>query len=123
MAVRLESFGGWLDGYFQAWASNDPEDVAALFTEDAVYWFDPFREPRRGREEIVSAWVGGLQEDVEYAYEPLAVSGDVGVAHWRVSSRSPRSTVRNEWDGILQITFAPDGRCREHREWYSHREL
>jgi hypothetical protein len=28
-----------------------------------------------------------------------------------------------EWDGILQITFAPDGRCREHREWFSVRDL
>jgi ketosteroid isomerase-like protein len=121
MAVSTESFRNWLDGYFQAWVTNDPESVAALFTEDAVYWFDPFQEPRRGRDEIVRSWISGPQKDVEYTYEPLAVAGDVGVAHWRVSSRSPDAPGRNAWDGILLITFAPDGRCREHREWYSHR--
>jgi hypothetical protein len=26
-----------------------------------------------------------------------------------------------EYDGILAITFAPDGWCVEDREWFSHR--
>ena len=30
---------------------------------------------------------------------------------------------QTEWDGILTIAFAPDGRCREHREWFSRRDL
>ncbi len=72
MAVTFEGFRDWLERYFDAWASNEPDDVEALFAEDAVYWVDPFREPQRGRDEIVSAWVSGPQEDVEYAYEPLA---------------------------------------------------
>jgi hypothetical protein len=52
----------------------------------------------------------------------LAIANDVGIAHWRVSSRRPGADVRDEFDGVLVITFAPDGRCREHREWFSHRE-
>jgi uncharacterized protein (TIGR02246 family) len=118
-----ETFQDWLERYFQAWVSNDPEQVAALFTADAVYWVDPFTEPRRGRDEIVSAWLSGPQEEVEYEYEVLAVTGDVGIAHWRVSSRTPGASKTGEIDGILLIGFAEDGRCREHREWYSRREL
>jgi ketosteroid isomerase-like protein len=38
-------FEDWLRRYFDAWVSNDPVDVAALFTEDALYWVGPFREP------------------------------------------------------------------------------
>jgi ketosteroid isomerase-like protein len=121
--VDLQSFRNWLEAYFQAWVSSDSEDVAALFTEDALYWVDPFREPRRGRDEIVRSWVSEPHAEVEYAYEPLAVVGNVGVAHWRVSSRTPAAGGRREWDGILLITFAPDGRCREHREWWSARQL
>jgi hypothetical protein len=82
------------------------------------------QEPRRGRETIVKSWTEGRpQEDVDYAYEPLAVSGAVGIAHWKVRSRLPDKGTRFEIDGILVINFAADGRCREHREWYSHREL
>jgi hypothetical protein len=121
--MDIESFRGWLEKYFQAWASNEPEDVVALFTEDAVYWVGPFSEPWRGRVAIVERWVSGPQEEVEHAYEPLAVSGDGGIAHWRVTSRIPGESARTELDGILLITFAPDGRCREHREWFSQRKV
>ena len=116
-------FDRWLDGYFSAWISNDADDVAALFVEDAVYSVGPFTAAWTGRDEIVRRWIGGAQEDVEYAYEILAVEGDTGIAHWNVKATSEGRTARGEWDGILVITFAPDGRCREHREWLVRREL
>jgi SnoaL-like protein len=76
-------FEDWLGRYFDAWVSNDPADVASLFTEDAIYRVGPFREPWVGRDQIVDRWTSG----------------------------------------ILTIAFAPDGRCREHREWFSQREI
>ncbi|MBI2238097.1 MAG: hypothetical protein HYU54_06185 [Actinobacteria bacterium] len=39
--------------------SNDPDEVAALFAEDAAYSYGPFREPNRGRDAIVAEWVSG----------------------------------------------------------------
>jgi hypothetical protein len=53
----------------------------------------------------------------------IAVEGETGVAHWNVMARTGNEGSRTEWDGILTIAFAPDGRCREHREWFSQREL
>jgi hypothetical protein len=117
----MDAFRDWLERYFQAWVSNDPKSVESLFTRDAVYWTGPFAEPRVGVEDIVAAWIRGPQEEVDYAYEPLAVEGDLGIAHWRVVSRRTGASERDEYDGILAITFGADGRCREHREWFSHR--
>jgi uncharacterized protein (TIGR02246 family) len=113
----------WLDRYFAAWVSNDPEDVAALFTEDAVYAVSPFAEPWVGRDEIVRRWTSGRQEDVEHASEVLAVDGDVVVAHWHVRARTEGEASVREWDGLLLLRFASDGRCAEHREWYAVREI
>jgi uncharacterized protein (TIGR02246 family) len=112
----------WLDRYFAAWVSNDPSDVAALFTEDAAYAVSPFAEPWVGRDEIVRRWTSGRQEDVEHASEVLAVDGDVVVAHWHVRARDEGDPIVREWDGLLLLRFAPDGRCAEHREWYAVRE-
>ena len=122
LAVQLDDLSAWLDRYFAAWESNEPGAVAALFAEDAVYSYSPFREETRGREAIVREWVeGGLGEELRVAHEPLAVTGNRGIAHWAVSFRdSNDATV--ELDGIFVLDFDAEGLCTEHREWYVRRE-
>ena len=116
-------FHAWLEAYFRAWESNDPEDVAALFTEDAVYRVGPFRPPYVGRDEVVQRWIEGGSTDMDHRFEIIAVEGDVGVARWHVTTQLPGDRVKVEHDGVLVITFAPAGRCRDHLEWYERREL
>lgn len=122
LVVDLDAFRGWLERYFDAWASNDPAEVSELFAEDAVYSYGPFREQTRGRDAIVRAWVeAGVTSELRTDVEPIAVAGDRGVAHWRVSFRDDSgSTV--EVDGILVGDFDETGRCVLHREWYDRRE-
>jgi hypothetical protein len=120
-AMDLGAFRGWLERYFAAWASNDADDVAALFAEDAVYSYGPFRDEAHGRGEIVRRWVdGGVQSGFGWSVEPLAVDGERGVANWRVSFDSDDGRI--ELDGILVLDFDERGRCAVHREWYERRE-
>ena len=119
--MDLRSFDAWLERYFSAWASNDPDQVAALFSEDAEYSWGPFRESAHRREDIVRTWVaGGAPPDLRYRYEPIAVEGDRGVAHWSVTFRGDHGLT--ELDGILVCTFDVTGRCTLHREWYDQRD-
>jgi ketosteroid isomerase-like protein len=120
--MDLDAFGGWLERYFDAWASNDPAEFSGLFAEDAVYSYGPFREQTRGRDAIVRAWVeGGVPSELRTDVEPIAVAGDRGVAHWRVSFRDDSGS-EVEVDGILVCDFDETGRCGLHREWYDRRE-
>lgn len=119
--VDLRSFGSWLARYFAAWGSNDADEVASLFAEDAEYSWGPFREPARGRDAIVRAWVeGGAPPGLRWHVEPIAVSGGLGVAHWSVSFSGDGG--RTELDGILVCEFDGEGRCTRHREWYDRRD-
>jgi hypothetical protein len=125
MNLSLPTFGQWLDEYFAAWQSNDPAAVAALFAEGATYYYGPFAAPARGRSRIVEQWVANphQQVDVQCSYTPLAINGNVGVAHWRVTYRPATNTARCvEMDGVLVIEFDASMRCVEHREWYHQRE-
>ena len=118
--MDLGALGDWLERYFAAWESNDPDDVAALFAPDAVYSYGPFRDEARGRDEIVRRWVeGGVLPGLRWSYEALAVEGARGVANWRVSFDSEEG--RTELDGILVLGFDERGRCTSHREWYDRR--
>ena len=69
----------WVDGYRKAWESNEPDDIRALFTEDAVYRTEPYDDGWRGHDEIVAGWLDGRDEpgDTEFSWSPLISEGDV----------------------------------------------
>ena len=121
--MQIEAVDRWMEAYKAAWISNVPSEVAELFTEDAVYAVSPFAEPWTGRDEIVRRWVAGIRQDVDITYEVLSVQAGRAVIHWHVFTRNVGDPVRVEYDGVLVVRFAPDGRCSEHREWYFRREL
>jgi hypothetical protein len=125
MPITRQALAAWLDAYFQAWRSNEAAEVEALFAPDAVYSYGPFREPARGREQIVANWVAdGAPLTAESRYEILGVHGDTGIAHWNVRQKAyyfHEPTL--ELDGILVLRFDPQGRCTEHLEWFDRRYL
>jgi hypothetical protein len=45
LARRLQP---WVDGYVQAWDSNDPAAIGALFGQDAAYYTEPTVHPGEG---------------------------------------------------------------------------
>jgi hypothetical protein len=105
----------WMAGYRRAWESNEPTDIGALFTDDALYYTAPFAEPWRGRDEIVEQWLAARDEpgDTTFEWEPLIDSADIAVITGRTSYVNGDDFV-NLW----VIRFAPDGRCSEFTEWY-----
>jgi hypothetical protein len=118
-----EGVAKWMDAYREAWISNDPGDIGALFTDDAVYAIDPFAPPWVGRDEIVRRWTAGISQDVEMTFEVVALEGDVAVVHWNVITQNMGDPVRVAYDGVVQLRFTRGGRCAEHREWFFRREL
>lgn len=118
----------WLDAYLGAWKSYDPDQIAALFAEDAAYRYHPADEPVRGREAIIRAWLepagdeGGRDTPGTYDgdYRPFAVDGDRAVAvgtstYWTDASRSQlRDVFYNCW----LLEFDDAGRCRSFTEYY-----
>jgi hypothetical protein len=107
----------WLAGYEQAWASNDPDDIRALFTDDAEYRTAPWRDPWRGVDEIVENWLERRDEPDTYTFR------------WEVLDASPRRHfVRGEttylgdepsrYSNLWIVELAPNGRARGFTEWW-----
>ncbi len=111
----------WLEAYSHAWQTYDPTEIGALFSEDAVYHFDPYAEPLRGRDAIVAAWLDQPDAPGTYAghYEPLVIEGNRAVANGRSRYfEADGVTLKTEFDNIFVLRFDDDGRCAEYREWY-----
>jgi uncharacterized protein (TIGR02246 family) len=135
VATRIthETVQAWLDAYERAWETYDPDQIAALFSDDAEYRWHPADEPVAGRDEIVRAWVApeGNESSRDTPgtylgeYRPYAVDGHRAVAigtstYWTDASRSKVERVYyNNW----LLEFEDDGRCSSFTEyWMSPRK-
>lgn len=107
----------WMEGYIQAWNSNDREDIGRLFSDEAQYFTGPFQEPWRGREGVIEGWLERKDEpgSFEFKYEILAVENQTGVVRGLTHySTDPARTYSNIW----LICLNDRGECTEFTEWW-----
>jgi hypothetical protein len=130
--MQRDDVDRWLAGYIEAWRTYEGERIAALFSADAEYRYHPNDKPVRGRDAIVSSWLG--EGDAEGAstpdqpgrweadYRTFAVDGDVAVAIGSTTYASePGGPADRVYDNCFVLRFDADGRCREFTEWYVKR--
>jgi uncharacterized protein (TIGR02246 family) len=121
--MERTSFESWLEEYGRAWRGRNPQAAANLFTDDGTYQVTPFVEPMRGRAAIFEYWseVARTEENVQFGYEVLAVTPEVGIARWWASFVIVPPGLQTKLDGIFLIFLDANGRCRSLREWW-HKE-
>lgn len=104
-----------MDAYLTAWESNDPDDIRALFTDDAVYYTEPWTEPWRGAEAVVAGWLDRKDEpgNHTFAWSPLVVTDDVWVVQGETVYTDGRS-----YSNLWVIRPGDGGRAREFTEWW-----
>jgi SnoaL-like domain len=112
---RTDMLTRWMEGYLRAWTSNAPDDIRALFTEDARYLTDPWGDPVQGQDAIVEDWTarGDEQGTWEFSWSPVAVTDDVAVVQGE--TRYARGT---NYSNLWIIRLDPDGRAREFTEYW-----
>ncbi len=110
----------WVRRYIDAWDSNDPEEIGALFTDGARYYTAPHRQPWSGREDIVEGWLDRKDEqgDWRFSWEVLGVDGDLGFVKG-VTSYSKLPDYSNMW----VIRLEEDGRSSEFVEYWMEVEV
>ena len=116
MIEPSERLNAWMDGYVEAWTSNEPEAIAALFTPDAVY--DPQTADGEwdGVERIIEEWVD-IDDDPDnwdFQWIPVVETDDLAVVTGKTFYRSPPMTYRN----LFVIHFDDEGKCTDFTEWY-----
>jgi uncharacterized protein (TIGR02246 family) len=113
----LEQLSAWMAQYRRAWLSNDPKDIARLFTADASYRPAPYDAPWRGRRMIIEQWLAHEDQpgETEFTWHALAVTDDVAIVEGLTEFRAPQYvTYSNLW----VIRLDQSGRCVEFVEWW-----
>jgi SnoaL-like domain len=112
---RTDKLTRWMEGYLRAWSSNAPDDIRAIFTEDARYLNDPWGDPVQGHDAIVEDWTtrGDEQGTWEFSWSPVAVTDDVAVVQGET-----RYASGTNYSNLWIIRLDPDGRAREFTEYW-----
>lgn len=113
-----EMVTAWVQGYRTAWESNDPADIRAVFTEDALYFRSPSAAPWTGIEAIVAGWLENADEPGSTTFEWSTVAVDGQTAVVRGVSTYPDHAYDNLW----LVRLAPDGRASEFTDFWVTRE-
>ena len=116
----LQALQRWLDGYVEAWRSNDAGPIGRLFADDVTYRYNPFDEPLRGKQKVVDSWLQNPDdpESWEMRCEPLAVNGDLGVARCLTSYRASSSEPARQYSNIFVVRLDEAGRATDFTEWF-----
>ena len=109
-----EALEKWMAGYRRAWESNDPDDIGALFADDALYYNEPFSEPARGRADIVANWLRAADQPGETSFAWSILVETEAVAVVQGETGYPDRRYSNLW----VVRLAPDGRATEFTEWW-----
>ncbi len=123
--VDRTAFERWLSAYGGAWEDKDAEGFAALFVQDARYYWTPFQPPKLGRAGIAEAFSDATsrQRDIRFGYEVLHCHGDEGGARWWCAFTRAATAQAVRLDGILKVTMSAEGLCEEFREWWHSDEV
>ena len=121
--MSTSSIDQWMQRYLDAWASDDPDHVAALFTDDAVYYTEPYAAPWEGREQIVREWIehGDSAREWSFTYETLLEHGDLAIVQGHThygEITGPDAQPAADYENLWVVRLAPDGRAREFTEWW-----
>ncbi|HET9517091.1 MAG TPA: nuclear transport factor 2 family protein [Actinoplanes sp.] len=111
--TRLNTVSAWIGRYRAACESNDPADIAGLFTPTAEYFPEPYAVPWHGRDAIVAGWLARPREPGEATFEwhPVAITDYVAVVQG--STVHPDKKFSHMW--VIHLDNVGD--CQVFTEW------
>jgi len=112
----------WFTGYREAWESNEPDDIRALFAADAVYRRRP-EDPEAwtGADGIVEKWLENRDEpgETDFEWRLLAVDGDLAIARCVTTYHDDPPVT---YDNLFVVRLTPEGRATEFTDWWIERK-
>jgi hypothetical protein len=112
----------WLERYQAAWLSDEPAQVAALFTADVRYFTAPYRPALVGTNEVTAFWLsqGESRLPWTFEYEIVAREGDLYVV--RAVTSYPQGTLgapaAEVFHNLWLVTLGGAGRVCEFVEYF-----
>lgn len=113
----------FLDGYLDAWRTNDPDSIRALFAPGAAYRSSPRDlEPTVGADAIVAQWQDDRDEPDTWSYSGAVDLQTEKAAVIRGVTTYTEGPKAGTYSNVWLVRFDDDGRAVEFQDWWFERE-
>jgi uncharacterized protein (TIGR02246 family) len=120
--IDTSRIDGWLARYRNAWASDDPELIAGLFTDDVRYFTAPYRDAIAGREAVLAWWRAEKESEIPWSfdYEVIAREGDRFVVSGitRYPKGEDGESLAQVYRNLWLVSVDSEGRASEFIEYW-----
>lgn len=111
----------WMTNFMNSWKALDGEKTTQWLSKDVKYYETPDREPCKSWEEVLDLWivVPKNQKDITYSFEIVCSTDDVAIINWKMNRTliTDNGNVKQNIDGIFQISLDNDNKCKFFKQW------
>lgn len=109
----------WTKGFMDSWKKLDWKRTLETLSKDVKYYENPIDKPCSSFEEVTNLWsvVADNQKDIEYKFEILTCNEETCIINWQMTRTMTEGNIKQEIDGIFQISLDKDGKCTYFKQW------
>ena len=112
-------YDNWTKEFMESWKELDWERTLKTLDKNVEYYENPIDKPCSSFNEVINLWnvVGDNQKDIEYKYEIVSYNEKTCIINWQMTRTMTKNDVKQEIDGIFQISLNEEGLCTFFKQW------
>lgn len=117
--MNKERYEEWAKEFMESWKALDWKRTLNTLNEKVEYYENPIDKPCNNFEEVINLWnvVSDNQKDIDYKYEIVAFNERTCIINWQMTRTMTKGNIKQEIDGIFQVSLDADGKCTFFKQW------
>ncbi|MBQ7140469.1 MAG: nuclear transport factor 2 family protein [Bacilli bacterium] len=114
-----DKYDNWTKEFMDSWKDLDWKRTLETLSKDVEYYENPIDSPCKSFDEVINLWnvVADNQKDIEYKYEIVVFDEKNCIINWQMTRTMTSNNVKQEIDGIFQISLNNEGKCTYFKQW------
>ncbi len=117
--MDIKQYEEWTKEFMESWKELDWQRTLKTLNTNVKYYENPIDEPCKTFEEVTNLWniVGDNQKDISYTFNIIAYNDDFCIINWQMTRTMTTNNIKQEIDGIFQISLDNEGKCTYFKQW------
>ena len=119
MEKLFEKYDKWTKEFMESWKNLDWERTLKTLDKKVEYYENPIDPPCSSFAEVINLWnvVADNQKDIEYKYKIISFNEKTCIINWQMKRTMTKDNIRQEIDGIFQVSVNDKGLCTFFKQW------